>query len=328
MSFEWPMLLLSLVAVPLLVVAYRARLRRRDARRAELAAEGLVAPHAGRPDRWRHVAPILLLAALTLLLASLARPAATVAEPRREGTVILAFDVSTSMAAKDLAPTRLDAAKAAARTFVAKQPASIRLGVVAFGDSAVISQQPTDNRAEVLAAIERLAPQGGTALGRGIVASISAIAGKPISVDETGQDGTAGGEDLGYYGSAAVVLLSDGENTTEPDPLVLADLASTAGVRIYPIGLGSPQGTVLEVDGFQISTALDEATLRQIAETTDGAYYAASDTAALSKVYSSIDLAWTARTAQREVTSWFAAAAAVLLLLGASVSVLRSGRVV
>jgi Ca-activated chloride channel family protein len=328
MSFEWPMLLLSLVAVPLLVVAYRARLRRRDARRAELAAEGLVAPHAGRPDRWRHVAPILLLAALTLLLASLARPAATVAEPRREGTVILAFDVSTSMAAKDLAPTRLDAAKAAARTFVAKQPASIRLGVVAFGDSAVISQQPTDNRAEVLAAIERLAPQGGTALGRGIVASISAIAGKPISVDETGQDGTAGGEDLGYYGSAAVVLLSDGENTTKPDPLVLADLASTAGVRIYPIGLGSPQGTVLEVDGFQISTALDEATLRQIAETTDGAYYAASDTAALSKVYSSIDLAWTARTAQREVTSWFAAAAAVLLLLGASVSVLRSGRVV
>lgn len=328
MTFEWPMLLLSLVAVPLLVIAYRAQQRRRDERRAHLAAEGLVASAAGRPDRWRHVAPLLLLTALTLLLASLARPSATVAEPRREGTVILAFDVSTSMAAKDLAPTRLDAAKAAARTFVAKQPASIRLGVVAFGDSAVISQQPTNDRNEVLAAIDRLAPQGGTALGRGIVSAISAIAGKPISVDETGQDGTAGGDDIGYYGSAAVVLLSDGENTTEPDPLVLAELASTAGVRIFPIGLGSPRGTVLEVDGFQISTRLDEATLKQIADTTDGTYYAASDTAALGKVYSSINLTWTARTERREITSWFAAAAAVLLLLGAGVSVVRSGRVV
>lgn len=328
MTFEWPVLLLSLLAVPVLVIAYRAQLRRRDERRAQLAAEGLVAASPGGPDRWRHVAPLLLLAALTLLLASLARPSATVAEPRREGTVILAFDVSTSMAAKDLAPTRLDAAKAAARTFVAKQPSSIRLGVVAFGDSAVISQQPTNDRKEVLAAIDRLAPQGGTALGRGIVSAISAIAGKPISVDETGQDGTAGGDELGYYGSAAVVLLSDGENTTDPDPLVLAELASTAGVRIFPIGLGSPQGTVLEVDGFQISTRLDEATLKQIADTTDGTYYAASDTAALSKVYSSIDLTWTARTERREITSWFAAAAAVLLLLGAGASVVRSGRVV
>lgn len=328
MSFEWPLLLLSLLAVPVLVVAYRAQLRRRDERREQLSSEGLVAAAAGRRDRWRHVAPLLLLVALTLLLASLARPAATVAEPRREGTVILAFDVSTSMAAKDMAPTRLDAAKAAAKTFVAKQPSSIRLGVVAFGDSAVISQQPTDDRARVLAAIDRLTPQGGTALGRGIVSSISAIAGKPISVDETGEDGTADGEDIGYYGSAAVVLLSDGENTTDPDPLVLAELASTAGVRIYPIGLGSPQGTVLEVDGFQISTALDEATLKQIADTTDGTYYSASDTKGLSKVYSSIDLAWTARTERREVTSWFAAAAAILLLLGAGVSVVRSGRVV
>lgn len=328
MTFTWPLLLLSLVTVPVLLVAYRAQLRRRERGRARLAAEGLVPASAPRPDRWRHVAPVLLLAALTLLLASLARPAATVAEPRREGTVILAFDVSTSMAAEDLAPTRLDAAKAAAREFVAKQPSTIRLGVVAFGDSAVISQQPTGSRPEVLAAIERLTPQGGTALGRGIVSSVSAIAGKPISVDETGQDGTAGGDDLGYYGSSAVILLSDGENTTDPDPLVLAELASTAGVRIFPIGLGSPQGTVLEVDGFQVSTRLDEATLRQIAETTDGAYYAASDTAALSRVYDDIDLSWTARTEEREITSWFAAAAAALLLLGAGVSVVRSGRVV
>lgn len=347
MSFTWPWMLLGLVAVPLLVVAYRAQQRRGESRRSELAAMGLVPvggiPVAGgspgaagvsgvgatrgpRRDRLRHLAPLLMLAALTVLLVSLARPTATVAEPRREGTVMLAFDISTSMAAKDLSPTRLDAAKAAARTFVERQPATIRIGVVAFGDSALVSQQPTEDRAEVLAAIDRLTPQGATAVGRGIVSSLSAIAGKPI---EVGDEPGAGEEaDIGYYGSAAIVLLSDGENTTDPDPLEIADLASTAGVKIYTIGVGSPQGTVLEVDGFQISTALDEDSLRAISETTDGAYYAAADSASLSKVYSSIDLAWTARTQEREVTSWFATAAAILLLLGASVSVLRSGRVV
>ncbi len=125
-----------------------------------------------------------------------------------------------------------------------------------------------------------------------------------------------------------MVLLSDGENTVEPDPVQLAQLASTAGVRIYPIGLGSTQGTVLEVDGFQISTALDEAVLKTIAQTSDGKYYTAADSASLSKVYGSINLGWTTRTTRHEVTSWFAAAAALLLLAGAVVSVLRSGRVI
>jgi Ca-activated chloride channel family protein len=327
MSVQWPWMLVSLLAVPVLVVAYRSQERRRAARRAQLAATGLVPVGAGRRDRLRHVVPLLMLAALTLLLVSLARPSATVAEPRREGTVLLAFDVSTSMAAKDLSPTRLDAAKSAARAFVAKQPSSIRLGVVAFGDSAVVSQQPTDDRTEVLAAIDRLTPQGGTALGRGIAAGLGAIAGRNLAIDETGADGANDDADIGYYGNAAMVLLSDGENTTEPDPLEIADLASTAGVRIYPIGVGDPRGTVLEVDGFQVSTALDEGVLRAIADATDGRYYAARDASSLSQVYDSIDLAWTARTEQREVTSWFAAAATVLLLLGAALSVLRTGRV-
>ena len=347
MRFTWPWMLLGLVAVPLLVMAYRAQQRRRGSRRDELAAMGLVpvggipaadgspaaarvsgagASRGVRRDRLRHLAPILMLAALTVLLVSLARPTATVAEPRREGTVMLAFDISTSMAAKDLTPTRLEAAKAAARTFVERQPSTIRIGVVAFGDSALVSQQPTEDRTQVLSAIDRLTPQGATAVGRGIVSSLSAIAGKPIEVGE--EPGAGDAADIGYYGSAAIVLLSDGENTTDPDPQVLAELASTAGVRIHTIGLGSPQGAVLDVDGFQISTRLDEQTLTQIADTTDGSYHAAGDAAALGKVYDSIDLAWTARTEQREVTSWFAAAAALLLLGGAGTSVLRSGRVI
>ena len=327
MSFEWPWALVLLLTVPVLVVAYRRLQRRRLVRRAELAAEGLIAPELLAKDRWRHVGPLLLLGALTLLLASLGRPVATVAEPHREGTVILAFDVSTSMAATDMSPTRLDAAKAAARTFVSRQPSSIRLGVVAFGDSALVSQQPTEDRSLVLAAIDRLRPQGGTALGRGIISGLSAIAGRPLTVDPT-QDGSLDDVDIGYYGSAAIVLLSDGENTTSPDPLAVADLASAAGVRVYPVGLGSPQGTVLDVDGFQISTALDEETLRKIADVTGGAYHNASDAAELAKVYDSVDLAWTTRGEKREVTSWFATAAAVLLLLGATIAVLRSGRVV
>lgn len=327
MTFVWPLALLALLVVPVLVVAYRGQERRRAAGRARLAGQGFVVPETSQQGRGRHVPAVLLLAALTLLLVSLARPEATVTEPHREGTVILAFDVSTSMGAQDVTPTRLGAAKAAAASFVRRQPAGIRLGVVAFGDSAVVAQQPTDDRTMVLAAIDRLSPQGGTSLGQGIVAALGAIAGKPITVPRD-DSGSLDGVDVGYYGSAAMVLLSDGENTTPPDPLAAADLASAAGVRVYPVGLGSPEGTVLKVDGFSISTALDEVTLQQIAQRTDGQYRSASDAAALAKVYDSIHLAWTARSEKREVTSWFAAAAAVLLLAGAALSILRSGRVV
>ena len=327
MTFAWPWLLLSLGAIPLLWVGYRRLLRQRAARRAELAALGLVAagPDAGRRAR---LAPALFLAALGLLLVALARPQATVAEPRREGTVVLAFDVSSSMAAKDVQPSRMAAAQAAARAFVGKQPTTIRLAVVAFGQSGVIAQQPTDNHAAVLAAIDRLAPQGGTALGRGIQTSLSAIVGRTVQLDAPNESPESSGQNLGYYGSAAVILLSDGENTDNPDPLNAAQLASTAGVRVYPIGFGSPGGSVIEVDGFQIATALDESLLRSIATTTNGTYFQAADAQALAKVYDSIDLSWTVQARRIEVTALFAAAAAVLLLVGAGLSLSRSGRVI
>jgi Ca-activated chloride channel family protein len=333
MTFAWPWMLLSLLAVPLLVAGYRRLVARQDARRDQLASMGLVVharDHrtASRGRRTRHLGPALLLAALTLLLVALARPEATIADPRREGTVILAFDVSTSMSATDLRPTRMEAAKTAARGFVTRQPTSIRIGVVAFGESGVIALQPSTDQAQVLAAIDRLAPQGGTAVGRGILTSLTAIAGRPVVASESPTAADLEGVDIGYYGSAAVVLLSDGENTADPDPLPLAELASVAGVRIHPIGLGSPEGTVLEVDGFSVATALDEGLLREIASTTDGTYYRAADAAALADVYDSIELDWTVQTRRIEVTAVLAGAAALLLLAGAVVSLVRTGRVV
>ena len=159
-------MLLALVVVPLVVLWYRRLLRDRAERRARLAALGLVAPRATTAGWRRHVPPVLLLLALVVLVTGLARPEATVPQPRREGTVILAFDVSASMAAKDLAPDRIDAAKAAARTFVQKQPTTVRVGVVAFSGSGLVTQEPTTDKGAVLAAIDRLTPQGGTALAK------------------------------------------------------------------------------------------------------------------------------------------------------------------
>jgi Ca-activated chloride channel homolog len=326
MTLTWPWALLGLLAIPALIVAYRRLLRTQARRRSELAAQGLVLS-GRRRDPWRLVAPVLLLAALAVLVVALSRPVAAVAQPNREGTVVLAFDVSGSMAADDMRPTRLDAAKAAARGFVEQQPASVRIGVVAFGGTAIVTARPTDDRSAVLAAVNRLQPEGDTSLGEGILGSLSAIAGRPITAPgdaETGTDETP----TGYYPGTAVVLLTDGEDTGGPDPTELADLASTAGVRIETIGLGTPEGAVIEVDGFSIATALDAAALQRIAETTGGTYHAAKDAASLAQVYDSIELQWVTRTVPREITSLFAGAAALLLLAGATLSVLRQGRVI
>jgi Ca-activated chloride channel family protein len=328
MTFTWPWMLVSLAAVPVLVAGYRRMLRGQATRRADLADLGLVTTDPTRPERVRHVVPVLLGIALSLMLLALARPVASVAEPRREGTVILAFDVSTSMAAKDVEPTRLGYAKAAARAFVDKQPSSIRIGVVAFGGSGLVTQQPTTDKNAVLSAINRLSPQGNTSIGHGILTSLSAIAGKVITSPGDSEGGNPSEPPIGYYGGTAIVMLTDGESTDGPDPFELADLASAAGVRIYPIGLGSTTGSVLEVDGFSIATALDDATLRAIAKTTGGTYYSAAESGALAQVFDSIELTWTARAVPHEVTSLVAALATLLLLAGLGLSVARTGRVI
>ena len=331
MSLGSPWLLLWLAVVPLLVLAYVRLVVRRRSRRAErLASEGLVAtPTSRRGLRWRRHVPFALFAsAIVLVCVGLARPSMSFALPQREGTVILAFDVSNSMRADDLEPTRMAAAKAAATAFVERQPSTIKIGVVAFGDSALTVLRPTNVQEEAVAAIRRLSPGGGTSLGQGLFTSLSTIAGKPLLLDESALESDAGEVDIGFFGSSAIVLLSDGENTSRPDPLRLAEVASSAGVPVHAIGVGTPEGTVVEVDGFNVATALDEDMLTEIADVTNGSYNRAGDAATLAQVYESIDLELKQVDEEREVTALFAAAGALLLAIGSLLSIAWFGRVI
>ena len=329
MTLGAPWMLLTLAVVPAVIAGYWWALRARAHRADRLASEGLVATAATPRLRRRRLVPFALFAtALALACFALARPSVNVALPVREGTVILAFDVSNSMRAKDLEPTRIEAAKAAAREFVERQPRSIRIGVVAFGDSAVAVLRPSNEKKEVIAAINRLSVSGGTSLGQGLFTSLSTIAGKPLTIDESALDSEAGTVNIGYLGSSAIVLLSDGENTTRPDPLKIAEVASTAGVRVHTIGLGTEQGAVVQVDGFSVATALDADLLTRIANVTDGTYHQAADADALTGIYKSIDLEFKRVSKPREVSAIFAAAGGLLLALGAALSIVWFGRVV
>ena len=329
MSLESPWMLLSLACVPALVVAYRWALRRRAQRIARLATEGLVQTEASRRVRWRgHVPFALFAAALALVAFSLARPTVSVALPERQGTVILAFDVSNSMRADDLKPTRIEAAKKAAAAFVERQPKSIKIGVVSFGDGAINALRPSNVKEDVLAAIKRLSVGGGTSLGQGLYTSLSAIAGKPLSIDQSALERDDGTVNIGFFGSSAIVVLSDGENTSDLDPLRLAEVASTAGVRIHTIGVGTPEGAVVEIEGFSLATALDETLLKKIAEVTDGTYERAGDADALAGIYESIDLEFERVKERREMTAVLSAAGGLLLVLGSVLSIAWFGRVI
>ena len=220
---------------------------------------------------------LFFLAGLTILFLSLARPQTVVNLPREEGTVILAFDVSGSMAADDMKPTRMEAAKAAARAFIERQPSTVQIGVVAFSDSGFSVQSPTNDQEAILAAIDRLRPQRGTSLARGIEASLNTIA---IAQGQGGQGNDpalSGGPTAeptpsptpvpkGMYTPAVIVLLTDGENNENPNPLVAAQAAADRGVRIYTVGIGSAAGSILHIEGFTVHSQLDEAALKQISQ--------------------------------------------------------------
>lgn len=341
MSFLWPTALLLLVLLPFAVVGYLALERRRQARLAGLGGLGAVTGvAAGRTRRAirRWLPAGLMLAGLATLIVALARPQATVGVPRLEGVVVLAFDVSASMAADDLQPSRMEAAKAAASSFVERQPPGVIVGVVAFSDSGLSVQVPTSDQVAVLAAIARLHPERGTSLNEGIEAAVAAIitseqgisgyytnrSPEPTVMPDVRAD--EADRDPADRTSAAVVLLSDGEATADRDPMAGALTAAREGIRVHTVGVGSPAGAVIDVEGFSVATQLDEPMLRAIAETTGGAYHHAASADELVAVYDELDTRLTVRSETMEVTALVAALGLGLLMLGGTAGLVWLGR--
>jgi Ca-activated chloride channel family protein len=265
MKFAWPEMLLFLALVPALVAAYVWILQRKKKLAMRYASLAMVkdAMSTGQRIR-RHIPPALFLLAVIVMIIAIARPAAVVTLPSQQETVVLAIDVSGSMRATDVEPNRLAAAQAAARTFVAEQPRTTRIAVVAFAATALVVQHPTQNREDILAAIERLQLQRGTAIGSGIIVSLATIfPNAGITLDSVGGDAAKRNAWKSYsidepkaekepfkpvppgsYTSAAIILLTDGQRTTGPDPVQAAKLAADRGVRVFTVGIGTPDGEV------------------------------------------------------------------------------------
>ena len=328
MSFADPVLLAVglLVAVALawaaIVVARR--------RAAALAAAG-VAPsgRGGRRDRGRTAGVWCTIAGVAVLAVAVAGPSASVPVSHASGTVILAMDVSGSMAATDVPPDRLDAAKQAAVSFINAQPPTVDIGVVAFHQGGLEAALPTADHATATAAVRRLAPGGGTSLGDAILAALSAITHRTVGL---GRNGSVPA--IGYWPSATIVLFSDGQDEgaaaggTDTIAVAAAAVAQKAGVHINTVGVGTAAGTTVDVDGYHLFTALDEATLKSISQATGGAYHPASDASQLNGIASSINLRLTVTNQPLPLAGAFIALALALLVAGAVLTVTRTGRVV
>jgi Ca-activated chloride channel family protein len=321
MTFTWPLMLLSLLLIPVFIVIYLRVQQRRQKIVENMGSLGFMQDASGgRVGRRRHIPPTLFMVGLTILLVALARPHALVSLPGLESTVILSFDVSGSMSATDILPTRIEAAKAAARDFVERQPGNVEIGVVAFSDGGISVQTPTKDQETILAAIERLTPQRGTSVGSGILASLDAIALDRGEIPVTGDGLTPAPTPIpvpyGTYIPAAIVLLTDGENTTEPDPIAAAQIAAGQGVRVYTIGVGSAVGTTLTVNDFTVFTQLNEPMLQQIASLTDGMYFNAQSEEDLREIYENLDVQVVIKPENTEITSVFTGISILLMLLG------------
>ena len=332
MSFIWSSLLYLLILVPLLVWLYVRSQRQRRAVAARYGSLGVVQAPDARANRRRHIPALLFLLGITVLITSAARPQAVVSVPKLESTVILTFDVSGSMAADDLKPTRMEAAKAAAGAFVQEQPSNVAIGVVAFSDGGITVQAPTTDKTQTLETIYRLVPRRGTSMGNGILVALNTIviaAGDtPIlnsSAPQTQPEAVP--EIQGWYPSSAIVLLGDGENTQDPDPLLAADLAADLSVRIYTIGVGKPEGALINIEGFSIMSQLNEGVLQEISQITGGQYYNAASEEDLLRVYRDLQPQLAFRTEEIEVTALFAAAGFWVFLLAGALSLLWFGRV-
>jgi Ca-activated chloride channel family protein len=356
MTFLWPNLLWFLLCIPLLVAAYVVVLRRKKKDALRYAGLSLVKQALGPGQKIRrHVPPALFLVALTAMLVAMARPAAVITLPSHHQTVILAMDVSGSMRADDVEPNRLAASQAAARAFINDQPRTARIGVVAFAGSAQLIQAPTQNREDVLAAIDGLQLQQATAIGGGILVSLKAIfpdaqfdlqgldtyqarrggsaGSRSASAGASGPSGEARPEGTpkpvppGSYNSAAIILLTDGQSTTGPNPIEAARLSAERGVRIFTVGVGTAQGQIVRGEGWSMRVGLDEESLKQISDITRGEYFHAGSAVDLKKVYETLNSKLVLEKKETEISALFSALAAAAAVFSALLSLLWFNRI-
>jgi Ca-activated chloride channel family protein len=317
-SFQTPLMLLALLALPVALALYV-----RGERRARRSRDAFVSPHlmaavAPRRARWRRHVPVAFHAvALTALIVGLARPQTTRAVPVEQATVVIATDRSGSMLAKDVAPSRLVAARRAAETFLDAVPKDVRVGALAFNHEPSVLQSPTRDHEAVRSALRTVRAAGSTATGDALAEALQLV---------RQARGSANGESA----PAAVVLLSDGKSVRGRDALAVAEEARRAKVPVYTVALGTASGTIesQSASGATVQRAVppDPATLRQVAQRTGGRAYAIEDAEQLSQVYERLGSELATEDREQEVTSLFAGGALLLLFTGIAASVRWFGR--
>ncbi|MEO6340525.1 MAG: VWA domain-containing protein [Caulobacteraceae bacterium] len=350
MTFIWMEMLWLLVLVPVLVGAYFWLLRRKKAQAVRYANLPMVRAAMGKGASFRrHIPPLLFLAAFTVMLLAIARPAAVITLASQKATIMLAMDVSGSMRAKDVEPNRIAASKFAAKEFIKGQPKDVRIGIVAFAATAFLVQSPTTVRDDLNAAIDRFELQRGTATGSGILVSMQTIfpgedfdlrQGAPGSFGSEPFAGTQLGETPaqpkkpkpppvppGSYPSALIIVMTDGQTTTGPDPVEAARVAAEHGVRVFTVGFGSEAGEIVGFGGWTMRTQLDEESLKKVADMTKGQYFRATTSTELKNIYQGLNRQLIKERRETEITAFFTAAAALLALAAAGLSMLWFNRI-
>jgi len=346
MRFLWAELLWVLIAVPAFIGAYIYALRRKKAA-VRYTSLLLVRDAIGPGQRLRrHVPPALFLLAMVVAIVAVARPTTVFILPSQQQTIVLAMDVSRSMRATDVEPNRMSAMQSAARSFIEDLPNDVRVGIVSFAGTAAVVQTPTQNREDLLAAIDRFQLQRGTATGSGLILSLSVLlpeagidlesavfddafsrwGGRAAPIDRARKE-KAEKKDFtpvapGSYTTGAIVLLSDGRRTTGPDPVAAAKMAADRGVRVYTVGFGTREGGSISFDGWSAYVTLDEEALRAVAHLTGGEYFHAGTAADLRTVYQKLNSKFAMEKKETEVSALFSAAAALLAICAVLLSLM------
>jgi Ca-activated chloride channel homolog len=348
-SFLWPEFLWLLLLLPLLVLLYLWLLRRKKKIALRYASLSIVREAMGKGQSFRrHIPPLLFLMSLAAMLVASSRPSAVVSLPSQRETIMLAMDVSGSMRATDVLPNRLVASQNAAKAFLAELPRNVRVGIVAFAGTAAVVQPPTLSREDLVTAIDKFQLQRGTAIGNGIVVSLSELfpdAGidlasmqygrertKGTSIDQANKDDKAGKKEFvpvapGSYTSAAIILLTDGQRTTGVDSLEAAKAAADRGVRVYTVGVGTVDGETIGFEGWSMRVKLDEETLKGIARATQAEYFYAGTAADLKKVYETLSSRLAVEKKETEISGIVALLAATLAVLSAGLSLAWFNRI-